>query len=61
MYNFERIFSGLLPRKPLSSATENQVLSALKEAERAKGPEDESRMGRVFIMQEAVSDERVKG
>ena len=41
--------SGYLPRKPVSKATEKQELSALKEAERAKGPEDESRMGLVFI------------
>ena len=32
----------------------------MKEAERAKGPEDESSMGRVFIISWAVSDENMK-
>lgn len=39
------------PRKPDSKATEKHELSALNDADRAKGPEDESRIGRVFILE----------
>jgi hypothetical protein len=39
-----------LPRKPDSSATEKNELSALKEADRAEGPEEESRTCLVFIL-----------
>lgn len=39
-----------IPRNPVSSATEKCEQSALKEAERTKGPASESRMGLVFIV-----------
>jgi hypothetical protein len=38
-----------LLRNPDSKATEKQEVSLLNDVDRAKGPEDESRMGRVFI------------
>lgn len=46
-----RCMSGMrIPRKPDSSATEKQELSALNEADRAKGPLSESSTGRVFML-----------
>lgn len=39
-----------VPRNPVSSATEKWEQSALKDAERTKGPVSESRMGLVFIV-----------
>lgn len=43
-----------IPRKPDSSATEKHDFSALKDAERTKGPVSESRMGLVFILNDCV-------
>lgn len=40
----------ILPRKPVSSATEKWEQSALNEAESTNGPVSESRMGLVFMV-----------